>query len=190
MAGCDALGFNFHPASPRYVLPEQARSIIAALPPLVTTVGLFVDAPVQTSRDIASVAGVGLLQFHGDETDEECVAVGLPYIKALRVAEPIGAPEIERRFPRASAILLDCWEPDRHGGTGRSWDWALWPRGCSKPLILAGGLSAANVADAIARTRPFAVDVASGVEGDVAGWKDPEKLRNFMSEVQRAQWSE
>jgi phosphoribosylanthranilate isomerase len=186
-AGCDALGFNFHPASPRFVSSENARAIIAAIPPFVTCVGLFVDAQTARVREMAAASGVGLLQFHGDESDSDCAAAGYPFIKVVPVSGPIDAMELERRFPRASALLFDSVAAGRTGGTGKTFDWAWWPRTSSKPLILAGGLNPNNVAEAIARTRPFAVDVSSGVEGAVKGTKDAEKLNQFMTEVQRAQ---
>jgi phosphoribosylanthranilate isomerase len=187
MAGCDALGFNFHPASPRFVSPENARAIIAAIPPFVTCVGLFVDAQTARVREMAAASGVGLLQFHGDESDSDCAAAGYPFIKVVPVSGPIDAMELERRFPRASALLFDSVAAGRTGGTGKTFDWAWWPRTSSKPLILAGGLNPNNVAEAIAHTRPFAVDVSSGVEGALKGTKDAEKLNQFMTEVQRAQ---
>jgi phosphoribosylanthranilate isomerase len=186
-AGCDALGFNFHSASPRFVSPELARAIIAAIPPFVTCVGLFVDAATAHVREIAAASGVGLLQFQGDETDSDCAAAGYPFIKAIRVSGPIDAADLERRFPHASGLLFDAHAPGQAGGTGRTFDWSWWPRAISKPLILAGGLNPANVAEAIARTRPFAVDVCTGVEGATKGNKDPERLNQFMTEVLRAQ---
>jgi phosphoribosylanthranilate isomerase len=186
-AGCDALGFNFHPASPRFVSPEKARAIIAAIPPLVTCVGLFVDAQTPQVREMAAASGVGLLQFHGDESDSDCAAAEYPFIKVVPVSGPIDATELERRFPRASALLFDSLSGGRTGGTGKTFDWGWWPRTSSKPLILAGGLNPNNVAEAISHTRPFAVDVSSGVEGAVKGTKDAEKLNQFMTEVLRAQ---
>jgi phosphoribosylanthranilate isomerase len=186
-AGCDALGFNFHRASPRYVSPEQARAIIVALPPFVTCVGLFVDTATVQVREIAAVSGVDLLQFHGNESDSDCAAAGYPFIKVVPVSGPIEATELERRFPRASALLFDSHLEGRTGGTGKTFDWAWWPRASSKPLILAGGLNPNNVAEAIVRTWPFAVDVSSGVEGTVKGTKDSGKLNQFMIEVLRAQ---
>jgi phosphoribosylanthranilate isomerase len=187
VAGCDAIGFNFYRQSPRCVSPQQARAIVEALPPFVTCVGLFVDCDPMEVREAASAAGVGLLQFHGDETDSQCATLGFPYIKAVRVSGPIDAVGLERRFPRASALLFDSSSLGQAGGTGQSFDWTWWPGSSSKPLILAGGLTPNNVAEAIDRTRPFAVDVSSGVEGATKGVKDVAKLQQFMIEVQRAQ---
>lgn len=186
-AGCDALGFNFHPASPRFVSPEQARAIITAIPPFVTCVGLFVDAETARVREMAAASGVGLLQFHGEESDSDCAAAGYPFIKVIPVSGPIDVTDLERRFPRARALLFDSHIAGQTGGTGKTFDWSWWPRASSKPLILAGGLNPDNVAEAITRTRPFAVDVSSGVEGATKGTKDSGKLNQFMIEVLRAQ---
>ncbi len=186
-AGCDALGFNFHRASPRYVSPERARTIIAGVPPFVTCVGLFVDESVSSVQAAATISGVGLLQFNGNETDTECASIELPFIKAIRVSGLIDVLALERRYPNARALLFDASVPGQAGGTGKTFDWSWWPDASSKPLILAGGLTQFNVAEAIERTRPFAVDVSSGVEAAVKGAKDPSKLKQFMIEVQRAQ---
>ncbi len=185
-AGCDALGFNFYEPSPRFVAPEQAGAIIAALPPFVTCVGLFVDANTDEVRRIASIAGVGMLQFNGEETDSDCAAAGYPFIKSVRVSGPIDADALVQLYPRATALLLDSGTAAVPGGTGKTFDWSWWPNASPIPLILAGGLTSNNVAEGIRRTRPFAVDVSSGVEGAQKGAKDAEKIRQFMIEVQRA----
>jgi phosphoribosylanthranilate isomerase len=185
-AGSDAIGFNFHRASPRYVSCEHARAIISALPPFVTAVGLFVDSDPALVREQAAAAGVVILQFQGVETDAECAAAGMPYIKAIRMSVSGDAVDLERRYPRASAYQLDGFSPGQAGGAGVPFDWSWWPRSCSRPLILAGGLTATNVARAISLTQPFAVDVCSGVEGVSKGVKDPMKIHQFMTEVQRA----
>ena len=185
-AGCDALGFNFHEPSPRYISPAEARAIIEALPPFVSCVGLFVDANTDDVRRNAETAGVGLLQFHGDETDAECAAAGYPFIKVIRVTGPIDAAALARRYPRATALLFDSGTPTTPGGTGMTFDWSWWPGSSPVPLILAGGLTPDNVAEGIRRTRPYAVDVASGVEGSKKGEKNVQKIQQFMTEVQRA----
>lgn len=185
--GCDALGFNFYRPSPRYVTPQQAREIVAALPPFVSCVGLFVDADPAEVREAARVAGVDLLQFNGDETDAACASAGFPFVKAIRVSGPIAVAELERRYPRASALLFDSGTAAQPGGTGVAFDWSWWPQHGSMPLILAGGLDPNNVAEGIRRTRPYAVDVSSGVEGAVKGAKDVEKIMQFMTEVHGAQ---
>jgi phosphoribosylanthranilate isomerase len=185
-AGCDALGFMFHPPSTRYVSVEQARSIIATLPPFVTTVGIFVDVDPREVRAAAHASGVALAQFHGDESDAACAAAGLPYIKAIRMTQRDSANDLERRYPNTSGFLLDAGTVTRPGGTGDTFDWSWWPSASTKPLILAGGLTASNVVEAIRRTRPFAVDVSTGVEGALKGAKDATKIEQFMTEVRRA----
>jgi len=185
-AGADALGFNFHPASPRYVEPVLAGKIIAGLPPFVATVALFVDAAPAAVREAVVNSGVQLLQFQGDEADAECVSAGKPFIKAVRVAGPVDGAALEREYPHAAAFLLDSFAPGVRGGSGAAFDWAWWPAHGTRPLILAGGLNPNNVADAIRRTHPYAVDVSSGVEGPSKGIKDEDKIRKFIEEVRRA----
>jgi phosphoribosylanthranilate isomerase len=131
-------------------------------------------------------AGVACLQFHGDETAEWCESFERPYIKAVRVAGAVDAAALVSAYPRAGAFLLDAHVPGLPGGTGKSFDWAHWPRTCARPLMLAGGLDADNVASAIADTRPFAVDVCSGVESEQPGVKCPKKMERFVNEVLRA----
>lgn len=181
-AGADALGFNFHRTSPRWIAPNVARDIIARLPPFITAVGVFADETIDVVRATVAATGVQVIQFHGTEPDEVCVTAGLPFIKALRVEGPVDGEHIAQQYRHAAALLLDGGE----GGSGQSFDWSWWPCRCDAPLILAGGLHADNVAEAIARTRPFAVDVASGVEGEAKGCKDPNRIKQFMQEVQRA----
>jgi phosphoribosylanthranilate isomerase len=185
-AGVDALGFVFHPASPRYVEPALARDIIARLPPFVSTVALFVDVAPDVVREAVMISGVQLLQFNGDETDAQCSAGGRPFIKAVGVTGPVDGEALEHQYPHAAAFLLDHLAPGGHGGTGVAFDWTWWPARCARPLILAGGLHADNVADAIFRTHPYAVDVSTGVEGSSKRVKDQDKIRRFIEEVQRA----
>jgi phosphoribosylanthranilate isomerase len=185
-AGADALGFNFHRGSPRYIDPRQAAAIIAELPPFVTTVGLFVNEPTTSVRNIVAVSGVQMAQFHGDETDAQCLQAGQPFIKAIHVAGPLNGRELAATYPSAAALLLDNATPAARGGTGESFDWTWWPDDCPTPLILAGGLDSDNVARAIAQVRPFAVDVSTGVEDAQKGIKNPVKIRRFIEEVQRA----
>jgi phosphoribosylanthranilate isomerase len=185
-AGADALGFNFHPSSPRYVDPAHARDIIVELPPFVATVALFVDATPAAVCEAISTSGVQLVQFHGDETDAQCCAGGRPFIKAIPVAGPVDGAALEREFPNATAFLLDSLSPGVRGGSGTTFDWAWWPTHCTRPLILSGGLRPDNVADAISRTHPYAVDVSSGVEGSSKGIKDEDKIMRFIEEVRRA----
>jgi phosphoribosylanthranilate isomerase len=184
-AGADAIGLVFYAKSPRAVTVAQARTIIDALPPFVTTVGLFVDADRDELRRILDVLPLDLLQFHGDETAAACEALGRPYLKALRVrpGDDIGA-RIEP-YASAAGILLDTYVPGVPGGTGEAFDWSLVPAGLAKPIILAGGLGPDNVASAIARVRPYGVDVSGGVEAS-KGIKDAEKVRAFLRAVRAA----
>ena len=180
-AGADALGFMFVRASPRFIEPSIAGEIIASLPPFVATVGVFVDEPSEMVRETIATAGVQIAQFHGHETDAQCVESGVPFIKALRVEAAVDGKHIAAKYRHAAAFLLDST-----GGSGRTFDWSWWPEICDKPLVLAGGLHMDNVAEAICRTRPFAVDVSTGVEGPSKRVKDPAKMQRFISEVQRA----
>ncbi|MBO3274549.1 phosphoribosylanthranilate isomerase [Pseudomonas schmalbachii] len=178
-AGADAIGLVFYPKSPRAVSVHQARAIIAALPPFVTTVGLFVDAGRCELNGILDAVPLDVLQFHGDESAEACSGYHRPYLKALRVkpGDDIAARVAE--YPAAAGILLDTYVEGVPGGTGRAFDWSLIPTGLSRPIVLAGGLDAGNVAAAIAQVRPYAVDVSGGVEAS-KGIKDAEKIRAFI----------
>ena len=184
-AGADAIGFVFHAPSPRAVTPAQAAAIVAALPPFVTTVGLFVDADEARIRDTLARVPLALLQFHGDETDAECARYGRPWIKALRVQPGQDVAAAMAAWPGARAILLDAWHPDLPGGTGLRFDWTQVPADARKPVILAGGLTPDNVAEAIRRTRPYAVDVSGGVE-QAKGLKDASRINAFMAGVRSA----
>ncbi|MDG9927026.1 MULTISPECIES: phosphoribosylanthranilate isomerase [unclassified Pseudomonas] len=178
-AGADAIGLVFYARSPRAVDVEQARAIIAALPPFVTTVGLFVDMErAELERLLASVP-LDLLQFHGDESPEQCEGFNRPYIKALRVKAGDDIAARVERYPGASGILLDTYVEGVPGGTGAVFDWSLVPQTLSKPVILAGGLHSDNVASAVARVRPYAVDVSGGVEAS-KGIKDAERIGAFI----------
>ena len=181
-AGADAIGLVFYARSPRAVDVQQARAIIAALPPFVTTVGLFVNASRGELNEILEAVPLDLLQFHGDETADDCAGYHRPYIKALRVrpGEDIKARCAE--FPQAAGILLDTFVPGVPGGTGETFDWSLVPENPGCPIILAGGLTAENVAAAIRRVRPWAVDVSGGVEAS-KGVKDAAKVRAFVAAV-------
>ncbi len=181
--GVDALGFNFFPRSPRYMKPEDARAIIHRLPPFVTTVGLFVNvAEAELVSDMARIAGVQVLQLHGDETPEYCRRLETwPVIKALRIGES-GVPKDLDAYP-VQGFLLDAKDDVVFGGTGKSFDWRLaGSMQRIRPIILAGGLRPDNVRDAIRVVQPYAVDVCSGVES-APGKKDENKLRQFMHEV-------
>ncbi len=178
-AGADAIGLVFYAKSPRAVSVEQAQAIIAALPPFVTTVGLFVDIErAELQRILASVP-LDLLQFHGDESAEQCEGFNRPYIKALRVKAGDDIAAQVDRYPGAKGILLDTYVEGVPGGTGEAFDWSLVPEGLSKPVILAGGLHPDNVALAVEQVRPYAVDVSGGVEAS-KGIKDAQKIGAFI----------
>jgi len=184
-AGADALGVVFYAKSPRAVDLAAARDICAAAGPFVATVALFVNPTPSEVERVVSGVRPDLLQFHGDEPPAFCEQFGVPYMKVLRV----GAASLDDAalsvHPLARGLLLDTLDPKRHGGTGRSFDWSLVPRGAHRPLVLAGGLDAANVEEAIRVLRPWAVDVSSGVER-APGRKDAGKIQEFMRAVARA----
>jgi phosphoribosylanthranilate isomerase len=164
---------------------QQARAIIAALPPFVTSVGLFVDASRDELSAILEVVPLDLLQFHGDESPAACDGFSRPYIKALRVRPGEDVAARIEPYGNASGILLDTYVAGVPGGTGQAFDWALVPHGLSTPIILAGGLTSENVRSAIERVRPYAVDVSGGVEAS-KGIKDAEKVRAFVRAVKGA----
>ncbi|BBV96098.1 MULTISPECIES: phosphoribosylanthranilate isomerase [Pseudomonas] len=184
-AGADAIGFVFYAKSPRAVDVRQARAIIAELPPFVTTVGLFVNASRCELNEILEVVPLDLLQFHGDETPQDCEGYHRPWIKALRVRPGDDLEAACQQYAGARGILLDTYVAGVPGGTGEAFDWSLVPERLSKPIILAGGLSADNVGQAIAEVRPYAVDVSGGVE-QAKGIKDAAKIEAFMRAVKQA----
>jgi phosphoribosylanthranilate isomerase len=183
--GADALGFVFYPPSPRYVTPEQAAPIIGALPPFVTTVGLFVDVPCDVVNETVAHCGLDRVQLHGQETPEFCRRISRPVIKAIRIknAESL-APVPDYAV---AAYLLDAYvEGALPGGTGAAFAWELAARAKPYgPVILAGGLTPENIAAAIAQVRPYGVDVSSGVER-LPGVKDPQKMRRFIARAKTA----
>lgn len=182
--GADAIGLVFWGPSPRYVTPEQAAAVAAALPPYVSAVGLFVNSPADEVRATLERVPLDLLQFQGDEPPEFCAAFGRPYVRAVRMEEGTDLLEYARRFSGAKALLLDAHAPGVPGGTGRTFDWNVIPRDLPVPLILSGGLDADNVGRAIREVRPWAVDVSSGVESS-RGVKDPAKIVAFIRSVRR-----
>lgn len=183
--GADAIGLVFSEASPRCVSAKQARTIAAALPPFVSVVGLFVDAPADHIRELLGQAPIDLLQFHGRETPEECRQFGRPYIKAVRMVPDVDIAAEARRYAQAAGLLLDAYDPQLAGGTGATFDWTRVPPDLGKPVILAGGLTPGNVARAIQAVRPYAVDVSSGVEQG-KGIKDAAKIAAFIQNVNEA----
>ena len=178
-AGADALGFMFYEESPRAVSVRQAREIIRRLPPFVSKVGVFVNATAAQVKRIARECELDTLQFHGQETPDYCARFSLPVIKAFRIRDAASVRELPA-YPVA-AWLLDSFVPGRLGGTGAkfNWDLAVLARQAGRPVILAGGLTPANVAKAVRRVRPYAVDVSSGVE-TAPGVKDADKMRAFI----------
>jgi phosphoribosylanthranilate isomerase len=184
-AGADALGFVFHPPSPRHVAPDTARQIVAALPPFVCAVGLFVDREADEIERTLEHVPLDMLQFHGDEAPEACARFGRPYLKAVRMRPEVDLLEYARRFGDARGLLLDAFVSGTHGGTGTRFDWGLVPANLPMPIVLSGGLTPENVAEAVQALRPWAVDVSSGVEAD-KGIKDAQRMRDFIAGVRRA----
>jgi phosphoribosylanthranilate isomerase len=184
-SGAHAIGLVFHRGSPRHVEVEQAQTIVAALPPFVSAIGLFVDAPADTVEAVLRKVRLSALQFHGDEPESFCFQFSMPYIKALRVRPETDLLQWAARYPSAQGLLLDAYDTTQHGGTGTSFDWALVPSGLPRPLILAGGLNPDNVETAIRRIRPWAVDVSSGVEV-AKGIKDADKVSAFIRGARNA----
>lgn len=184
-SGADAIGLVFYAPSPRAVSLEQAKAITRVLPPFVTVVGLFVDAKQGVIEDALSELPLGLLQFHGDESPEECARYQQTYIKAVRMREGVDLAQIAEQYHHAAGLLLDSFQPGVPGGTGLTFDWSVIPVELNKPIVVAGGLSAANVHEAITRIHPYAVDVSGGVE-EYKGIKSAEKIAAFMNEVARA----
>ena len=180
--GADAIGLVFYAASPRVVDMAQALEITASLPAFVTKVGLFVNASEQAVESILQTVSLDLLQFHGDESPADCERYGHPYIKALRMKPGLDIEHLARGYDKASGILLDAYQAGVPGGTGQTFDWKSVPTGLDKALILAGGLTPANVAEAIRTVKPYAVDVSGGVEA-TKGIKDPDKIRSFMDAI-------
>jgi phosphoribosylanthranilate isomerase len=195
-AGCDAIGLVFWPGTPRVVAVGRAREITAAVPPYVTIVGLFVDPEPGHVRAALAAVPLDVLQFHGREPPEFCRTFGRPYLKAIPVtAETVarGLLESTARYDDAAGFLFDAAPAaGMPGGTGRTFDWSVLPARLPRPVVLSGGLTAANVADAIRRVRPWAVDVSSGVEIEGAdgrpqkGLKDHARIAAFIEEVRHA----
>jgi len=194
-AGADALGFVFYPPSPRYVTAAQAGALMAAVPPFVTTVALFVNATLDEVAAVAQAAPFAQLQFHGDETPESCAAiaaaVGRPFLRVFRVKPDTSAADLleyEHQYrsasPLFSGLLLDTYV-DAYGGAGRVFDWSLVPKDLAPRAVLSGGLSVQNATDAVVSVRPYAVDISSGVEAS-KGIKDARKIAAFVAAVRAA----
>lgn len=177
-AGADALGFVFHDESPRYVTPKEAAGIIAALPPFIQTVGLFVNRPLEFVNETAARCRLDLVQLHGDEPPEFCDAVERRVVKAFRVKDITSLDPI--RHYRVAAHLLDAYSPTAYGGTGLTFNWDIAKVAKEfGPVILAGGLTPDNVRKAVEAVMPYAVDVSGGVES-APGRKEAAKVREFI----------
>jgi phosphoribosylanthranilate isomerase len=184
--GATAIGIVFWKKSARYVTPAKAREIIAALPPFITAVGVYVDPDFDWVEETLSVVGLNLLQFHGNEDPAFCTQFPRPYIKAMRVRAGADLLQYATRYTGASGLLLDTYVEGEPGGTGHAFDWSLIPGELPLPLILSGGLHPGNITSAIQRARPWAVDVSSGVES-ARGIKDVEKIAAFMRGVRTSE---
>lgn len=180
--GADAIGLVFYSPSPRYLTIQQAVAVTAALPPFVSVVALFVNPAVSEVKAVMSAINVDLLQFHGDESEMDCKQYGLPYLKAVRVKSDTNLIQYASRYQHAKALLLDTYSDGAVGGTGQVFDWRLIPKNMPMPIILAGGLTPENVADAVRQVQPYAVDVSGGVEQS-KGIKDPTKIAAFMAAI-------
>jgi len=183
--GAHAVGLMFYEDSPRFVSVHQANKVSGVLPPFVTRVGVFVNPVEQQVQTILGALRLDLLQFHGDETPQFCARFGMPYIKAVRVRKGMDLLQYATRYHDAKGLLLDAHSESAYGGTGEAFDWSLIPGNLPLPIILSGGLNAANVARAIRQVRPWAVDVSSGVESE-KGIKDAAKIAAFMQGVRSA----
>jgi len=180
-AGADALGFVFAPRSRRVLGPDTAAELVCAVPAFVSRVGLFMDQDYATVRGVVDRVPLSLLQFHGSEDAAFCRSFGLPYIKAFAMGSGPPPDRAAAAFADAAGILLDSHRSGEVGGTGQSFDWGVIPQ-LGRPLILAGGLTPANVREAVRQVRPWAVDVSSGVE-DAPGIKSADKMQMFISEA-------
>jgi phosphoribosylanthranilate isomerase len=181
--GADALGFIFYLKSPRCVAPDAAREIIAQLPPFVMSVGVFVDEAAAVVKDLAAQVGLDWIQVHGQESPDYCRSLGRRVIKGFRIKDESSLKDLEPFQGAVQAFLLDTYKKGQVGGTGETFDWRLARKAKQYgQIILAGGLTRDNVAQAIAAAQPQAVDAASGTEA-APGKKDPDKLRAFFAAV-------
>lgn len=181
--GADAIGIVFYPPSSRYVADlSLARDIALAAGPLVTVVGLFVNASHSEVEQVLKQVPLNLMQFHGDETEADCQAFGRPFIKALRMKDDIDVEARMADYTGASGFLLDTYVKGAPGGTGQTFNWDRVPQTSSRSIILAGGLTPENVGHAVNAASPYAVDVSGGVES-APGIKSHEKIRAFISKA-------
>jgi phosphoribosylanthranilate isomerase len=179
-AGADAIGLVFYKNSPRYISIDKAREIVENVTAFVNCVGLFVNSDKEYIDTVLEKVSLDTLQFHGDESEQACALYNKPYIKAIRMDEEINLPEEVEKYFSAKALLLDTYVEGLAGGTGTIFNWGRIPKNLRKPIILAGGLNASNVKDAIKQISPYAVDVSGGVEIE-KGRKDPNKIKEFIN---------
>jgi phosphoribosylanthranilate isomerase len=181
-AGADAVGFVFHKESPRRVTSDVVKRIVAQLPPFVLPVGVFVNEDIKIVRDLMDECGLALAQLHGDEAAAYCDLLGRPVLKAIRLKDRgslLSLAEYTGRS-RVRGFVLDAFSAVSYGGTGQLTDWSLAAEAArTVPVVLAGGLTPANVAEAVQKVKPYGVDVSSGVESR-PGRKDHEKIRAFI----------
>ncbi len=180
--GADALGFIFYKKSPRFIEPERARKIISRLPPMVKTVGVFVDEEPENIKEIGEICGLDLFQLHGEESPELCKGLMPRSLKAIRIRDKARDEEIHAYKDSVRGILLDTWSKHAKGGTGKTFNWKIARdivKGFEVPVILAGGLNPENIRDAVKKVRPYGVDVSSGVE-KAPGVKDHGLLEEFF----------
>ena len=182
--GADAIGLVFYPPSPRHVSVEQARTIAASVAPFVSVVALFVNAAPTLVEQVITQVRPALLQFHGDETADDCTRYAHPYIRAARMREGLDLLDFASRFSTAQALVLDTDQPG-YGGGGEVFDWSRIPANVALPLVLSGGLHAANVTSAIRQVHPWGVDVSSGVEAS-KGVKSAQRIHEFVAAVRAA----
>ena len=185
-AGADAIGLVFYPRSRRAVTVEMAAAIAEVLPPFVATVGLFVDPSYRDVERVLDGCRLDFLQFHGAENAGFCDGFGIPYLKALAMADGADPRPMMDAHPRARGFLLDSHGTGKMGGSGKAFDWKAIPGPLQRPWLLAGGLDAANVGQALSLTHPFGVDVSSGVES-APGQKDPRMVRDFVDAVRQVE---
>lgn len=195
-AGADAIGLVFYEGSPRYVAPRRAEEMLSKVPPFICSVGLFVNASADQVEKVTKQAALTALQFHGDETPQTCAEiasrVNRPFLRALRVKPEMTADDLlkyaldyRQASPLFSGLLLDTWV-EAYGGSGKVFDWSLVPKELAHQAVLSGGLTVQNVAEAIVRLRPYAVDVSSGIEQS-KGIKDAAKMQAFVDAVRAAE---
>lgn len=180
--GADAIGLVFYPPSPRCVAIEQAEKIVKSLPPFTSSIALFVNAQREEINSVLNQVEVDIIQFHGDESAQFCRSFNRPYIKAVRMKDGLDLYSVEKKYACARGLLLDTYKKGVPGGTGESFNWDKVPSDLTKPIILAGGLAAENVAQAIQQVQPYAVDVSGGLEAS-RGKKDRLKIAAFMANI-------